>query len=80
MFMSDIDYKPTIEILNPHATIVSSAFKTTTPPFHKLWGAFIVAETGLAYLQQSSTSPVSAGYWNFLASLDNEVVNRSSTS
>ncbi|KAL1848769.1 hypothetical protein Plec18170_007780 [Paecilomyces lecythidis] len=71
-----IAYEPTINLLNAHASILSSQLKPVSPRFRELFRDFVdaLAESNYArgYLGDS-TSKVTQAYWKFLQCLNEEV-------
>jgi hypothetical protein len=80
VYMSDIGHKSTIDLLNIHATIVASEFKTTNDNFRVRFEEFIAAleaaDFPSNYLRSdASSSPLFNAYWAFLNSPNTDIAD-----
>jgi hypothetical protein len=73
------DHKPTTDVLNTHAGVIASQYKTGSDRFYALFSEFVklFEETGegygKGYLDENVTNNVAQAYWAFVNCMKTEV-------
>jgi hypothetical protein len=73
------DHKPTTDVLNTHAGVIASQYKTGSDRFYALFSEFVnlFEDTGEGYeegyLDENVTNNVAQAYWAFVSCMKTEV-------